>query len=1055
MPFPNRQRSPLRWLIDPITKPFKRKSKKIAELRARVEKLTADRERLRTKGERFRNQRDVQRSRVNELKARLESLSSSAETHGEYRGWISLYDTLRDEDRHAIRICIANFVRRPLISIIMPVFNVDERYLRNAIESVRGQLYENWELCIADDASSAPHIQPVLESYAALDPRIKVVTREERGHIAVSSNSAIELASGEYLAFLDHDDELREHALYLVAQEILSHPEADLIFSDEDKIDSEGIRFDPYFKSDFNYDLLTSQNCICHLGVYRASLVRELGGFRPGTEGAQDWDLAFRVVERTSPERIRHIPHILYHWRLIPGSTASGPDEKPYALEAGRRVILDHLERRGETVEDCEILPIHMMRVIRTVPEPLPHVTVIIPTRNLLELLRPCVEMVLTITDYPNLEVLIVDNDSDDPDAIAYLEEAATRPGIRVLKVPGAFNYSRLNNLAAEACDSPVLCLLNNDIQVLHPGWLREMVSQAIRPEIGAVGAKLFFPNGNLQHAGVFLGVRGVAGHFYRHCPGDYLGIGCRAQVIGNVSAVTAACLVIEREKYLEVSGLDDQNLQVAFNDVDFCLRLLQAGYRNLYTPYARLCHHESASRGYTAQSLEESAKCRTEIHYFATKWAHFIEHDPAYNPNLTTFAETGTLGHPPRTLKPWLRGSHGRLYGVASPEPSTTQQSEMTPPDWAISWTEDSELLSPDPSSLLLEGWAVSRRGLPVQGTARIADEPPVHFEPDFPRPDVVAVFEKTYPECPLNCGFRVRLPLPETSRDQILISLTFSDGELATPPATYRIRRPAAPFLRSEYAFLNLHFNRSVAAAQYLHGSGIEIGALTTPQGVPPEVQVTYLDQATTEELKAHYGSNPFLKVREFVPVDLVADAHTLDGVADESQDFVIVHDVIEHLENPILAVKNWLRVLKQDGILLSTAPDKRFTFDFSRPVTPFSHLERDYREGPEGSRSEAYLEWHQFVCTSSHTPTTGTAADPSEAARESMEKREDIHFHVWTHTEILEMLIEMKRQIGFEYEFELLAQNEGEMLFVLRKGAHEAYDRAQPSSLQNPPK
>ncbi|MBI5771391.1 MAG: glycosyltransferase [Verrucomicrobia bacterium] len=589
-----------------------------------------------------------------------------------YAAWCAAYDTLTPETADRIRQKLTTLKKRPLISVVMPVYNTkpeQEKWLVEAIESVRRQLYDNWELCIADDASKAPHVRKVLAAYQKKDPqRIKVVYREHNGHICATSNSALELAHGEFIALLDNDDVIRPHALACVALELDAHPDADLIYSDEDKIDENGHRYDHYFKPDWNPDLYNVQNYISHLGVYRTLLVREVGGFRVGYEGSQDWDLAHRVIERTAPDRIRHIPKILYHWRSVPGSTAMLIGAKDYARIAAEKVITEHFIRGGI---DAKLSPTKgsYWRVHYPLPDPAPRVTLIIPTRNRLNVLKPCVESLLEKTTYPNFELLIVDNDSDEPETLEYLrtlasgtglptrdssatgqETRATRALVRVVHFPGEFNYSAINNHGVTHTDAPLVGLLNNDLEVIHGDWLDEMVSHALRPEIGCVGAKLYYPDDRIQHAGVILGIGGVAAHAWQTHPRGAAGQAHRNLLQQNLCAVTAACLVIRREVYQQVGGLNADQLKVAFNDVDFCLKVRAAGFRNLWTPYAELYHHESASRG-KEDTLEKRDRFRTEVEYMRSTWGEILDNDPAYNPNLTLTINDFTLSLPPR---PW-----------------------------------------------------------------------------------------------------------------------------------------------------------------------------------------------------------------------------------------------------------------------------------------------------------------------------------------------------------------------------------------------------------------
>jgi GT2 family glycosyltransferase/glycosyltransferase involved in cell wall biosynthesis len=608
-----------------------------------------------------------------------------------YSAWVAAYDTLTPESADHIRGKLAGLTRRPLISVLMPTYNTPEKLLVAAIESVRRQLYENWELCIADDASKEPHVRRVIERYQKRDRRIKAVFRETNGHISAASNDALALAQGEFIALLDHDDEIRPHALACVALELDRHPNADLVYSDEDKIDENGHRYDHYFKPDWNPDLFVVQNFVSHLGVYRTLLVREVGGFRVGYEGSQDWDLAMRVIERSADARIRHIPLILYHWRSVPGSTAMLIGAKTYATRAAEKVITEHFIRTGV---NATITPTKgsYWRVHYPIPDPAPRVTLIIPTRNRLEVLKPCVESLLAKTTYPNFGILIVDNDSDDPETIAYLRELTAREGgegrkekgegvtenyssvlvaerasvspdgeslaasatkegpVRVISFPGEFNFSAINNFGVRHTDAPIVGLLNNDLEVIHGDWLDEMVSHALRPEIGCVGAKLYYPDDRIQHAGVILGIGGVAAHAWQTHPRGSAGQAHRNVLQQNLSAVTAACLVIRREVYEEVGGLEEEQLKVAFNDVDFCLKVRAAGYRNLWTPFAELYHHESASRG-AEDTLEKRDRFRSEVEYMTNKWGDALVNDPAYNPNLTLTINDFTLALPPR---PW-----------------------------------------------------------------------------------------------------------------------------------------------------------------------------------------------------------------------------------------------------------------------------------------------------------------------------------------------------------------------------------------------------------------
>jgi O-antigen biosynthesis protein len=589
-------------------------------------------------------------------------LRNEIESKNEYSEWIEKYDTLTDADRAAISRHIDQLSYKPLISVVMPVRNTPGNCLRLAIESVRRQLYSNWELCVADDASVASAVTRILEEYSANDSRIKVILRKNKGHISAASNTAIDLAAGEFVAFLDHDDELSEHALYMVAVELNANRDADLIYSDQDKINEAGQRYDPYFKPDWNPALFLAQNFICHLAVYRTCIIRELGGLSLGYEGAQDWDLAMRVSERVPASRIRHIPHVLYHWRAVEGSTARGDEQKQYARAAQQRTLESHFQRIGKKVG---VLPAvdPYWRIKYSLPDPPPRVTLIIPTRNGFELLNRCLESIFKKTIYRNYEVIIVDNQSDDPKLLDYLAELERERRVRVLRYDAPFNYAAVNNFAVQNADGEIVALLNNDLEVITPDWLDEVVSYAVQPDIGAVGAMLYYPNDTIQHAGVILGIGfpppGVATHVYKKCPRGFRGQSSRALLCQNLSAVTAACLTVKRRVFEEVGGLDDKNLPIAFNDIDFCLRVRESGYRNLWTPYAELYHYESASRGYenTPEKLE---RFENEKRYMKQRWGNLLVNDPAYNPNLALGRPPFMLAFPPRITKPWLEVQSG-----------------------------------------------------------------------------------------------------------------------------------------------------------------------------------------------------------------------------------------------------------------------------------------------------------------------------------------------------------------------------------------------------------
>ncbi|WP_417582437.1 glycosyltransferase family 2 protein [Nitrincola sp.] len=564
----------------------------------------------------------------------------------DYQEWLKRYDNLDDARRQHIRQRIETLRKPILISVLMPVFNPRIDWLIAAIESVRNQLYPHWQLCIADDASTNIQVRKLLADYAAADARIRFVQRNTNGHICAASNSALTLAEGDWIALLDQDDLLTEHALYFAADSMLEHPQAQVIYSDEDKVDENGNRHSPYFKSAWNPDLFHSHNLITHLGLYKRALVERIGGFRTGLEGAQDYDLALRCIEQLQPDMVVHIPHILYHWRNHPASTAASSNAKPYAMQAGEQALNEHFARLNIA---CQVSRHgHGFRVRYPLPLPAPRVSIVITSRNSLLLLQRCIESVLRVTRYPDYEIVLVDNDSDDPATLTYLQTLANEPRVRLLPGPGPFNYSALNNHGVRHASGAIICLLNNDTEVLDAHWLDELVSHACRPEIGAVGAKLLYPNGRLQHAGVILGIGGWAGHAHKGQPGRAQGRWGRAALISGFSAITGACLVIRKALYDELGGLNEEELAVACNDVDLCLRAKVGGYRTLWTPYVRLYHHESASRGYDT-TQEKSARLAREIAYMHRHWGEWLSNDPCYNPNLTLEREDFSLAWPPR----------------------------------------------------------------------------------------------------------------------------------------------------------------------------------------------------------------------------------------------------------------------------------------------------------------------------------------------------------------------------------------------------------------------
>ncbi|WP_149095627.1 glycosyltransferase family 2 protein [Paenibacillus terrae] len=550
-----------------------------------------------------------------------------------YQLWVAK-SRISPQQKMNIRHEIEMFKYKPLISVIMPVYNVEEIWLRKCIDSVIEQLYPYWELCISDDASSKEHIKRVLTEYQEMDSRIKVNFRETNGHISESSNSAIEISDGEFIALLDHDDELAPDALYENVKILNANPNLDFIYSDEDKIGVDGERHSPYFKPEWSPDLILSQMYTCHLGVYRKSLVTKIGGFRKGYEGSQDFDLVLRLTELTN--EIYHIPKILYHWRTIPESTASGASAKNYTHYAGVKALQDTLQRRNikGTIEELDNYP-NMYRIHYDV-EREPLVSIIIPTKDMSSILDSCLESIFLKTTYFNFEIIIVDNGSTEQSTFdVFAKWKALHPDkINILTLDIPFNYSKLNNSAVEIARGELVLFLNNDIEVVDANWLEEMIGHASRGNTGAVGAKLLYPDKTIQHSGVIMGLGGVAGHAFRTALDTDPGYFGALMVNRNVSVVTAACLMIKKEIFFEVNGFEE-DLSVAFNDVDFCLKVLEKGYYNITLNSIKLYHHESKTRG-LENTPEKIKRFQSEIDYMHAHWPAYINHDPFYNVNLS-----------------------------------------------------------------------------------------------------------------------------------------------------------------------------------------------------------------------------------------------------------------------------------------------------------------------------------------------------------------------------------------------------------------------------------
>ena len=532
----------------------------------------------------------------------------------------------------------------PLISIIMPTYNSNVVYLKQAIESVINQHYRFWELCIADDASNNQETIDLLKYFDKNFSNIRVKYRTSNGHISEASNTALAMSQGDYIAFLDHDDLLSPYALYEVVKVLNSEKRLKLIYSDEDKIDENNQRFEPHFKSGWNPDLLLSQNYINHLLVLKNELIEQLQGFRRGYEGAQDYDLLLRALKFVKQDEIFHIEKILYHWRAIKGSTALSANDKSYTTRAGVLALQNYFQDINASVTISKGLLENTYKVTYPLPTIQPLVSILIPTRNGYEILKTCIDSIIKNTKYNNYEIIIIDNQTTESKTLNYFRKLQSKyTNIQIIAYDYPFNYSAINNFAVANARGELVTLLNNDIEIISDHWLTEMVQHALRPEIGAVGAKLYFDNDTIQHAGVILGIGGVAGHAHKYFHRDDNGYFSRLKIIQNYSAVTSACLVIRRDIYLEVNGMDEKHLTVAFNDIDFCLKVREKGYRNLWTPYAELYHHESVSRG-KEDNKEKKERFRNEVLFMQDKWGSILKEDFYYNYNLTNKHENFTL---------------------------------------------------------------------------------------------------------------------------------------------------------------------------------------------------------------------------------------------------------------------------------------------------------------------------------------------------------------------------------------------------------------------------
>ncbi len=543
-----------------------------------------------------------------------------------YEAYIPDEETLEAQKKH-------KFDCEPLISITVPAYQTPVEFLRQMIESLISQTYTEWELCIANASPDSEEMQRILADYSAKDSRVRFCNLKENLGIAENTNRAFSMARGEFIGLLDHDDLLAPNALYEIVNALQDHPQADALYTDEDKVTTElDEHFQPHLKPDFNLDLLRSNNYICHFFVVRRSVVEKAGGFRKEFDGAQDYDFIFRCTENA--REVVHVPEILYHWRTHKASTADNPASKMYAFEAGKRAIEAHLERTGTKGIVSHTQDLGFYRVKYPIQgEPL--VSVIIPNKDEKETLQTCLESLKKNTSYRNFEIIIIENNSTTEEIFRYYKELSKDPQIHLLRWGKEFNYSAINNFGAAHARGEYLLFLNNDVKSIDPDWMEEMLGVCQRPEVGGVGAKLIYPDNTIQHAGCVIGMGGIAGHMFVDMPADRTGYLHKASLLQDMSAVTAACLMMKKEVFEQAGGFTEE-LAVAFNDVDLCLKVRKNDYLIVYDPYAKLYHMESKTRG-AEDSKEKVRRFQTEIEYMRCRWIDILKNgDPYYNKNLS-----------------------------------------------------------------------------------------------------------------------------------------------------------------------------------------------------------------------------------------------------------------------------------------------------------------------------------------------------------------------------------------------------------------------------------
>lgn len=570
----------------------------------------------------------------------------------DYSYWLTRHANPGKRDYQRMAEMDADFAIRPRFSFVMPTYNTPDHLLRECLDSLLAQTYADFEICVADDNSPDRTVVATLEEYARKDQRVKYIARKANGHISAASNSALSLATGDFIVLVDHDDLIPDYTLFVLAYYINLNPDADILFSDEDKITEDGDRLHPYFKGDFNQYLMYGHNMVSHLGVYRRSLVEKVHGFRLGLEGSQDYDLLLRCFEQTDAKHIVHIPHVLYNWRIIPGSTAMSADQKSYAVVAAQNAINGHFERLNMPFRSIDgfapgCTGIKPSRLFDT------SLSIIIPTRNGLDVLKPCVESIFA-RECINTEVIIVDNGSDDPETLAFLKDISKRDDVQVLVDPSEFNFSRLNNQAAAIARGELLCFLNNDTEVVSTDWLNRARALLSMEDVGMVGARLLFPDGTLQHFGIVLGMgdHRIAGVPCLGMDASHPGFFGKARLLQEVSAVTAACMFVRKADFKAV-GMFEENLRVAYNDIDLCLKITALGRKILVDPDITLIHKESRTRGSDKHGIK-AKRLEEEAEWMRQHWAKELANDPYYSPNIDLDRVDFAYASMPRRPWPW-----------------------------------------------------------------------------------------------------------------------------------------------------------------------------------------------------------------------------------------------------------------------------------------------------------------------------------------------------------------------------------------------------------------